>query len=284
MSEVVDPRAPVKKAADPAPAAPVVPPPPTELVLKRHGKELKVPVEKAVELAQKGLDYDKRMEDLNRQRAALGSDTEQYQNFQTLKQRLAENPKLAKAVQLALEDPDAVLSPTPRNGAQDDGLGLDDEPATSSRKTERRPPPELAELRNELTKVQATQQQMAARDADIALNARLDVELSAYPELQSRPRALAAAKREAIRAVREQGLAVEHAASQAAADIRELLEDSGRERVTEARRPVAPVAGPAPGIPATFEAPKVDRHLKPGKLGQIAADVARGFGFLPPKR
>jgi hypothetical protein len=165
------------------------PAPPAELELSRHGKTTKVPIDKAKDLAQKGLDYEIRSAELKQQEEALRRDSTTYAEYQRLKETMRlQGPKAQAALELAIVDPDAFMraaaSASSGNAggtatnAGDDGA---DGAAAAQHQRSSTDPQVLAELNDLRTwKEQQQTQQRAGQ-----LESQVTGELRAYPWLVS---------------------------------------------------------------------------------------------------
>ena len=281
MSEVVDPRKPApEKGKAPAETAAAPQEMPLEVELTHHGKKMKVPMAKAIELANAGYGATRRHEELKAKEAALQSSTEDYARFQKLQEHLSKDPEAAQAVALALKNPKAVLRPAPTNGANGDDLGLDDEPAPQAGRRNGRDATteELAALRQEIAELKNFRTGLTQEREATVLEASLSVQLEAYPWLKGKPRAVQEAREKALRLVTGRGLSVEAAASNAANDYRELLEEEARAKLDAASQPAPRVSGPPAGPAATYEMPKLGRKdLGTPRARGIAMELARRF-------
>lgn len=256
--------------------APVTPP--VELTLKRHGKEIKVPTEKAVELAQKGLDYEVRTAELAQKEATLKGDAAAYGEYQQLKSSIERDPKLKQAFLLAMQNPDAVLSAS-KNQASADGEG--DEHAQSTQKPSGDPAlaAEFAELKSKFEKRELVEQKNQLENV-------LQSELSQYPWLTSPDgslnRAGKAAFKTAVLSMAHSGDAPTAAAAVAANEQREVLEeiqkrDLTRGNVSESARQ-AQMRG---AVSSSTPPPKLDKKsFGDGTLLNAAMDRARKRGLL----
>ncbi len=88
--------APEAKAADQTPAQ-------RALVLKHKGREIRVTEEEAIDLAQRGFDYERKMGALNQERQSQQRDQQLYENYVRYKRYLEENPTAAEAIGRVLE-------------------------------------------------------------------------------------------------------------------------------------------------------------------------------------
>lgn len=124
------------------------------LILNYRGREVRVPKEEAVALAQQGLDYSKKMEGLKK-------DTQEWKDFQAYRQYLEKNPNLAVAM--------GTIMDSFQNTGQVPRLVLDrgDVQAGEVEVT-----PDLAQLRAQQARQQAwIEQQEASRTVDARIKA-----------------------------------------------------------------------------------------------------------------
>ncbi len=138
------------------------------LTLVRHGQEHKVPLSKAVELAQKGLDYEKKMAEIKSQRELLESEKAAYEEYKRFQEYLRSNPTVQEAVKRALADPDSVLN-TSRDDLDDDTDGM----SASA----------LEELRREIREAKMKLGEFEAKERASEISDNIRSEISGYPWL-----------------------------------------------------------------------------------------------------
>lgn len=157
------------------------PPPPAEVTLKRRGKEMNLPLDKAIDLAQQGWDYNEKLQALNDERRALEADKRGYQQYQALSGRL-EDPITARAVGLALEDPRRFLEASQGGSSGNDeseggegngGAGVD----SGLRE-------ELAQLRAQIAELSPAVRETAQERARSQVEKSIAREAESYPFLR----------------------------------------------------------------------------------------------------
>lgn len=157
------------------------------LTLKRNGKEIQVHVEKAIAFAQKGLDYEKKMEGLNQERAGLTEDRRRYEDYKQLRAKLEANPKLAEAMAYALAQPDRVrdfaLGNVPTTPAADDSGG---HPADDLTARERQQTARLEALQQEVSRLRQSEQDRDLAKRKQTVLDQVDQEIASYAHLKGK--------------------------------------------------------------------------------------------------
>lgn len=244
--------------------------------LKRHGKEHEVPAAKAVDLAQKGLDYEIRMTELKAKEDALTQDGKRYEDYKRLRQHLESNPQVAKAVAMALDQPDAVLNRATRKSepqAEDD-----EEPAETKHQ---QPNEELSRLQRELAEVRQTLTNQQERDSRSQVENRIKKEIADYPWLTGKQADLA--YRQAVAYLRDRpNDSLESAVSIVASEFKEAMEERQAMSLKKSRSNEAfRTEPPSRGAPVATTPPKLDKtSFNNGKLHSAAMDAARQFGLI----
>ena len=251
---------------------------PDSIQLKVHGKTVEMPIEKVKTLAQQGLNQSRVQEQIAADRAQLEQDSGRYSEFQKLRSHLEANPRVAEAVQRALQDPDSVL--TPRESAPvDDWSG--ESTVSETAKESVVGSAELNDLRRQVAEMKAKEEQRDEREATTMRSEAISTEVSSYPWLES-GRAQEMAKSQ-IAAVMSQDPTADLASVTAivANDMRELLEDAktSQARAVPDRRRLQterPQRG-APPVTSTKTPTKAD--LVDGSLLKLTKEAARSFGL-----
>lgn len=154
-------------AQTPAPSAT-----PTELVIKYNSKEIAIPIERARELAQKGMSFEEKMTQLNQR----GRNIESFDRFMADR---AANPLLDEAVKLAISNPGLVLqaikpqagAPANQQAASDGGD--EQEPAAAQRGNE--------DLARQVQELSGAVQALLGKDSSREVQTALDREISKHP-------------------------------------------------------------------------------------------------------
>lgn len=245
---------------------------PQELeVRSQDGKTIKIPVQRAAELAQRALTADAFEADLRQRDSKLRSDEAGYAEFQRLRDTLRGDPKARQAFELAISNPDAVLNGRGGRGepaGEHEGGGA---PAPAEQPSQ--------EVVSELQGIKAVLHGMQAEKNAQALDAQLKAELGAYPWLQGK--AVDAARREAMMTLATNPkLSVSAVAASAANSVREVLEESAQRTVTAAKSErsagVVSLRGASP-IPK-LDTPPTAKDLFAGNIAGLAQDALRRLG------
>jgi hypothetical protein len=244
--------------------------------LKRHGKEHEVPLPKAIDLAQKGLDYEIRMSELKTKEEALAQDGKRYEDYKRLRQHLESNPQVAKAVAMALDQPDAVLQRATQRKAEPQAD--DDEVAEAPAP---QPSLELNQLQRELAEVRGKLAERDSREQSQAVEQRIKKEIADYPWLTGKQADLA--YRQAVAFLRDNPRdSLESAVSVVASEFKEAMEERQKDSLAKSRsRESFRTESPSRGSPVATTPPKMDKgSFNNGKLHQAAMDAARQFGLI----
>jgi hypothetical protein len=234
--------------------------PPVELTLKRHGREIKVPTDKAVELAQKGFDYEVRAAELAQKEAVLKGDQVAYSEYQQLKTSIENNPKLKQAFLLAMQNPDQVI------GAINHGSVASDDDSVDVPNTQKQAN-ELVEQKNEL-------------------ETTLRSELTQYPWLVSGDgqlnRAGQAAFKAAVLSMAHSPEGPSAAAAFAANEQREVIEELQKQGLSRgAASEGMRMASMRGSITSATPPAKLDKKsFEDGTLRNAALEYARKAGLL----
>lgn len=256
--------------------APVTPP--VELTLKRHGKELKVPTEKAVELAQKGLDYEVRTAELAKREAQLKGDEAAYNEYKQLRSSLESDPKLKQAFLRAMQDPDSVIGSKPAAGEGDDGE-TDSGAAKATQQPDRAVLAELAELKGKVERREIAEQRNQ-------LETNLQNELSQYPWLVesdgSLNRAGKAAFKTAVLSMAHTSEPIPAVAATVANEQREVIEEMQKAGLQKADAASRMRMTSMRGAQVSATPPlKLDKNsISSGEVMKLALQRARERGIL----
>lgn len=242
---------------------------PSELVIRRHGKDLKIPYDRALKLVEQGLELDSVREKLEEERRSLAGDSQGYAEYQRLQALLQANPQMYEAVKLAMRDPNRVLNPPKSRDIDDDDDASIDTPKVASKPTM---DPQAAVLKQKVTELEARLAQRDAKDAERDLMREVDEQLGDYSWLTGKQQA--AARRSALNAIVNSSgrMTPTEAVATAASEIKELLEDKLTSKVkTHERRQELGTVPPDLGIPGlTPETKFTEADLKSGKVLSMA--------------
>lgn len=244
--------------------------------LKRHGKEHEVPLPKAIDLAQKGLDYEIRLTELKAKEDALAQDGKRYEDYKRLRQHLESNPQVAKAVAMALDQPEAVLQRANQRKAEP--ADADDE---STETPAPQPNQDLTQLQRELAEVRQQLANRESREQTQAVEQRIKKEIADYPWLTGKQADLA--YRQAVAYLRDNPRdSLESAVSIVASDFKEAMEERQKASLDKSRsREPFRTEPPSRGTPVATTPPKMDKNsFNNGALHKAALDAARGFGLI----
>lgn len=255
---------------------------PFEMELDRHGKKIVVPLDKARSLAMKGLDYEARSAKLKSDEEALKGDTTRYREYEKLRNAVDSNPRMRKALEHAITDPDSVLNAL--EGKRSTTKGSREEPeeddeAEEKPKRSRSEPDsdvarELAEIKGKLT---AREQ----REAVAERKSVIEGELESYPWLEGKQRGIAL-RDIANHLERHPGESVASVVAAVANEFREAEEerrakqlergkDKERLRTVDARR----------NTPITTTGPKLTKKsFDNGDLHRALVASARNAGLM----
>jgi hypothetical protein len=255
---------------------------PTEVELKVRGKTLTVPLEKALILAQQGMVQQQNAERLAVEKAAFEAKATRYAEYERFTGHLEGHPDVAKAVELAINDPQRVLNPSPQRQKQevDDDL-YGEEKQTRDNGADQATRNDILALRQEIA---ALKEKESVRDAAESAGARsgtIDREISDYPWLKA-PKMAALAKAQiasTLAANPEAGLA--QVTAEVAGQFREAFEAEQTAKVETARnksrlRTEKPTRGTP--IPGMKKAPTKE-DLAGGKLLAPLKQMARDWGY-----
>lgn len=261
---------------------------PTEVELKVRGKTLKVPFAKALELAQHGMVQAQNAERLAAERKDFESKAKRYQEFERFAGHLQGHPDAAKAVELALQDPAAVLNGGRRQKRETDEESFDDFSSRNDDGAHGRSSgaddttrQELLALRQEISDLKTKDTQRDAVEAAGERSGAIDREIADYPWLKS-PKMVALAKAQIAQTLAATpGSDLASVTAVVATDFREAIEAEKTQQVETARqktqlrteRPARKT--PIPG----FKKPPTKEDLAGGKLLGPLKDMARSFGL-----
>lgn len=256
---------------------------PAELELTRHGKKVKLPLAKAIELAQQGFDYTEKSTELKAERDALRADAKRYEEYQVLRDHLDSDPNAAKAVAQALADPNAVLNPRPQpKGKQDDDYDFGDDeggkPAGPVRDIEAHT--EIQGLKAQVAALLKDNRKRNETEGRSAADSLVTSEIASYPWLVGKA-AENAKSRIVAELERDPTQSPSAVTALVANEIRELLEeDQERRRVASEPRKKLRMEPPGRGIPLPIPPKKMDKKsLTDGTMLAAVKDAARHFGI-----
>lgn len=256
--------------------APPPEPKPTEWELKRHGKTVKLPEDKVLDLAQMGFDYTEKSTALKAERERFKADATRYGEYETLRNHLDANPDVAKAVAKALEDPQSVLSPQapPREDYTFEQGGDQTPPRDKEAHSE------IQALKAQVSALMKADSQRNVSESRTAANVLISSEIASYPWLIGKAKETAMA-RIVSEMERDSTQSPSAVTAIVATEIRELLEEDQQRRLDESKpkerfRPEPP----GRGIPLPKPPEKLDKHsLQNGKMLAAVKDAARSFGL-----
>jgi hypothetical protein len=252
--------------------------PPVELTLKRHGREIKVPTDKAVELAQKGFDYEVRAAELAQKEAVLKGDQVAYSEYQQLKTSIENNPKLKQAFLLAMQNPDQVIGAINHGSVASDDDSVD-VPNTQKQANDPAIVAELAALKSKIERRELVEQKNE-------LETTLRSELTQYPWLVSGDgqlnRAGQAAFKAAVLSMAHSPEGPSAAAAFAANEQREVIEELQKQGLSRgAASEGMRMASMRGSITSATPPAKLDKKsFEDGTLRNAALEYARKAGLL----
>ena len=256
---------------------------PTEVELKVRGKTLKIPLEKALLLAQQGMAHEQKAALLKAERAEFESKASRYKEFEQFTGYITGHPDAGKAVELALQDPAKFLQLA--NGTQkrevddDDPYGEQAQPSRNG--AEDAVLTELRALRQEISGLKEKDTQRDAADAAGERAGAIDKEISDYPWLKSPKMVVLAKAQIANTMVNKPGSDLASVTAVVATDFREAIEAEKTVQVETARKKVKlrterPTRGtPVPGM----DKPPTKKELLSGGLLKPLFEMARHHGF-----
>lgn len=276
-----DPRAPAppkqEGGAPPAPPPAADPFAIAEVELPHRGKTVKVPGSRAKDLAAKGFDYEQNQARLKAEREAFLAEAKGYSDYEAFRKDLQNDPELAEAMALTLQDPKKALSALRGNAPAGGGNGSDSGTGPAPA------PADLEALRREVKEVKQGQQLQKAEQKATQLAASLDAFLGDYEFLKTNPKALEAARKSAAQHV-AQGQDPEAAAALAATELKAILEGSQRQRLenVRGRRQTFRTETPESATPNIQQPPKrtVEDFHRGRMIGDLVAAARNRFRQL----
>lgn len=248
---------------------------PTELTLKRHGKEHRVPVDKAVDLAQKGLDYESRLTELKAREESLKGDERSYNEYKRLRDYLGSNPAAKQAVAFAIENPDKVVKLTSARAESADDEVEDDEPAPRGKD------PRVEQLEAELASVKERLNTRDKSEAQARVETGIKRELESYPWLTERQKNLAF-KQVALTMAQNPTESVTAVAALVASEFKDAWEEKAKADLTrQERNNQFRTERPSRGLPPTVGKPQklTKEAWRDGSLLKEGMRIAREMGF-----
>lgn len=255
-------------------------PTPVELTLKHHGQETSVPLDKARDLAQKGLDYEKRLAELKAEKEALSQDSRSYDEYKRLKQYLSTNQAAQQAVSYAIENPEAVQRLRSGRGAAAASDDLDDD-ADDSVDTAAREDPRVAQMQRELAELRAEADTRKAGETRAAVEQQIRGELESYPWLTETQRNLAY-KQVASHLASNPDDSLVAATAVVASDFKKAYEELAEKQLARAGdRSKLRTTPPRHALPATVAPPPklTKKAWRDGSLISEGMRIAREMGI-----
>lgn len=240
------------------------------LVVKRRGQEAALTRDKAIELAQKGLDYERKMAEINEEKA-------RFRDYAELDAALKADPRKKEAVRRAFMDPDSVLSPRPSRASSETDRD-DDDPQVEERSA---PNPKIEELERELNALKQREGQRAQREAVSATERAVGKAIDSYEFLSAREAGKKQVMRLALGYLREDPhLPIDEAVASAVAEHSAVLKEAQtkeleRSERSGAHRGIRPDAGSP--LVGTTDRPKFSKDRLRGHTHKAALEAARQF-------
>jgi hypothetical protein len=250
---------------------------PSELEIgERHGKKVTVPLDKAKDLALKGLDHEVRQQDIQRRETQLRADEPRYRAYGELRDWVDRDPVNRAALDLAMRNPQAVaaLANAPKGAKAEDAETSGEVEGGAIR------PQADSELRRELEAVKGQVREIHLKEVKGAQETRIKDEIAKYPWLSGRDSKLAFNQVVATLVTNPQE-PVEAAVAGVASDFKEAEEDRQARALAKAeeRKSLATLR-PSQGAPLASPAEKLDRKsFGDGKLHTRVMEVAKHFGL-----
>jgi hypothetical protein len=243
---------------------------PQELVIRHNGKDVRIPIDRAKELVQKGYNYDSRMAEVNQRAKHLDS----YERFMS---DMDKSPTLKEAVFRATQNPDLVLralngaaAPTPPAGDEGAAQG-EGQPAQN-----RQPDPLASQLQQLTGIVEEVRGHIAQRE----VNEALEREISKHPWVAGSPSAQKFVRdhvRTQIEADPRNASSVDRLVFEAASNVRDVVAEQNERRLAEAQdRQNLRTTNPGRGQSTLTPAPKLtSKSLDDGTVLQAALKRGR---------
>lgn len=249
---------------------------PSELNLKRHGKEHKVPLDKAVDLAQKGLDYEMRLTELRQREEGLKADQRAYDEYKRLRDYLSANPAAKQAVAFAIENPDRVVEITKkRTERREVDLDDDDDEPTP------REDPRVGQLEAELASLKERLNTRDKSEAKSRVEKSIRAELESYPWLSKAERELAF-KQVSLQMAQTPDESLSAVAAMVASDFKDAWEEKSKANLERQKRTNEfRTERPSRGLPPTVGKPEklTKEAWRNGTLVKEGMRIAREMGF-----
>jgi hypothetical protein len=251
--------------------------PPLEIEITRHGQKRKIPIEKAVELASKGLDYELRTVELKAREKALAEDEAAYAEFRRLRGAIASSPAARAALEAAINDPERVVSALEKGkprAADAPGDTADDDESSPADKPSRVAP----ELAQRLEGVERRLDSFAIKEKRSELETRVERELKAYPWLDGNLKRMAFQQVAVALSQGDGSQTVESVVAEVANEFREAIEDLDKRRIESSEQKRRMTLSELRGQPL---ASGVKSHtLESMKRGDLRKDAVEAYQRL----
>ena len=247
-----------------------------ELTLTHKGHTLNVTLEKATELAQKGMNYEQKMAQLKEERAAIQRDAEQFAAYEQLKAHLQQHPEHAQAWQrIVAGEKVRFEGDPPANGRAAAAGG-------AGKTTQSGDPDRLAKVEAELERVTSLMQNQQVANQQAALGSRMEAEVAQYPHVQG-DQAKSMVKSMALQYMQANpGESVDAAMAVAASQFGAALKGAQQAELDRSRDSDFQRIGRGRdgGLPAlTEEETPTMEDMKSGKLREKAANIFAKLGL-----
>lgn len=250
---------------------------PKTVLIKHDGKQISIREEELIPLAQQGFDYSNKIRTLNARK-------ERVDELDRLHERAKTEPRFARAFELAMTDPDGVVTrystqPAHSQSASDnDGDGGDDQ---QTGKVKSAKASELEELREENRRLAARLDRNDAKLQGRDDREEIVTEIARYPWLKGKA---AAEARERVLERRERnprGDSIETLVGAEAHRIKELLADAEQRKLEQSDQDKrTQTLSMRRGMPERTEKPKYDANsIKDGTVRKNLRAAARLMGL-----
>lgn len=249
---------------------------PAEVVIPegRHGKDITITGQKAVDLIKMGLASSQRNHELKEGEAALRSNTARFADYEKFRDAIDGNPTLRAAVAKALENPEAVIDPPRVNDPGDFG---DPPPQQVDTQATRELATTMEAMRQEIAALRSSDQERLAVDAAKSRGASIEAEIRDYPWLKGKKEIEIVASQVRAEMVLDPNLSLSAAVAMSANDLRQAWEERTSTRVSgepERRRLQTQTHG-TPGVAPPKKYTKKD--LADGSVLRAATEAASRF-------
>jgi len=258
---------------------------PETLTIKHSTGDKVIPLEKALELAGRGLDYDVRERGLSEREQRVAQQEQALPEFGRLKQQLEGSPRGVDALRLVIEDAAGVVAAYERAQSGDDSEDGGDPGDPSARQP--KSSAELEGLRREMGELKSTISDMSNSSRSDKVRTAATEVLSQYPWLKDKSTgglnvAGAAAYKDMLSRIQQDGnVSFEVAAAASATEMKKILEMNDGASVTrQQEREVLSLSDLSKATAAlSQDKPLTKEDLGSGRLTDMALKVAKSMGF-----